>query len=146
MHVLPQSNLFQAVQKNNHWQIRVEAGVTVDDIVHPHFWRHVAKKFTDFDVIDVVAKDNSYLAELRVLRHTDLACKVVLTNFIDLTQIDYSDLAATINNEYFVKFQGAEEWCVMRKTDKGTDMVLKGFASEKEAERQKALHIKAIAA
>lgn len=146
MKTLSQSSIFQSDQKNNRWQIRVDAGVTIEDLIHPHFWKHVAKKFTDYDLIDVISKDNSYIAELRVLRHTDMAVKTVLTNFIDLTKIDYSDLASTMQSDYYVKFMGADEWCVMRKTATGADAVLKGFPSEREAEKQRALHIKAIAA
>lgn len=146
MKKLSYANLHRLEQKINQHFMYAEDGVTPDDIVHPHFWSHVAKKLHPYDLIHVVAKDNSFTAVFQVIRKTDTAAKVVMKDYTDLSTLDYSDLAGSLTNDYFVKFMGAKEWCVIRKGERGNDVILEGFPTEKEAEKQRLLHIKALAA
>lgn len=138
--------LEQAAQKRNVFQVRVEEGVQVEDMVVPQFWSHVAKRFTMFDRIEAVSKSGEFWAEFVVLRRTDTAAKVKLVNFVDLTQEDYSDLNNVLASEYFVQFLGESEWCVVQRGLKGNTVVLKNLPTEKEAEKARVNHLRALAA
>lgn len=146
MKTLPMADLQRMEQRINQHIIYVAEGTTPDDIIHPQFWKHTAKKLNPYDLVHVIAKDGTFTALFQVIRRTDTAARVVMKDYTDLTNLDYSDLTTTLNTDYFVKFMGSDEWCVLRKGPNGNDIVLKGFPSEKEAERQKSLHVKAIAA
>jgi hypothetical protein len=42
------------------WRVTVPGGVNPDDLLKPEYWRHVSRKFTVGDLVEVLAEDWTY--------------------------------------------------------------------------------------
>lgn len=121
------------LQPAEHYRTRyaavVDDGTTVEDLQRPEFWCHVAGKLRQMDVIEVLAEDGSYFAELMVLKSGTGFAKVLL-----LRQVALEDTAQDDDESPVVaQWKGPHrKYSVIRKAD---GVILKdGFANKGDAE------------
>lgn len=105
-----------------------EVGTTQDDILAPEFWAHVAKQFKPGDRIEVKPEGADWLVELYVLKVDVHGLHSVVLNRYELTAVKVE----ANDDEYEVKFGGADKWRVIRLADK--TVMVKGLASRAEGE------------
>jgi hypothetical protein len=122
--------------------VKPEMGTTVNDMLAPEYWTHVASKLKSLDRIEAVAEDGSWFADFIVLHGGAVSAKVVLLHRVQLETVDP---AAMETETHEVKWRGpVVKWSVVRKSD---GLVLKdGFPSKADAAEHMARHIRAMAA
>lgn len=69
-----------------HWRSTPDGGVTIEQVLEPSFFGHIAKKIALLDIIDVIPLDNSYFAELLVTGKTEDRVTLTLLRYIPLTE------------------------------------------------------------
>lgn len=93
---------------------RPREGTPFDALLQPSYWAHIADRLRPFDKIEVHPQDRSFYAELLVLQASRLSAKVHVLKKDDLDVID----DATTENEFFIKWKGAQKYSVIRAADK----------------------------
>lgn len=69
-----------------HWRSTPDGGITLEQVMEPSFFGHIAKKIALLDIIEVIPQDNSYFAELLVTGKTDDRITVTLLRHVQLDQ------------------------------------------------------------
>lgn len=95
------------------WSITPEQGTTLDEILNPVYWSHVAKNLKPFARIEVLPEDKTWFAELIVVSAGDKDAIVKVLQKIDLV----ANASPVESDKYFSKFGGAAKWRVFRKED-----------------------------
>lgn len=114
--------------------------VNVEDLTRPAFWGHVAMRLRAGDLIEVLAEDNSFYAEVLVRSARRLDATVSILRFVKLEK---PELDASIIDGYEIKFRGARaKFTVLR----GKDVLKDGFDTEEMAQAYLNAHLKAMAA
>lgn len=135
----------QAEYERTPWRASIEAGIGIDDVLRPEFWSHVAAKMKPYDIVEVVAEDGAYYAELLVLSCDRLWAKVQVKTFMELNgpQVDPL-LTSPLASGYKVEYKGPTlKHCVIRLSD--NEIVQKEIARKADAEVWVAEHVKALA-
>ena len=134
MRVLRQQ-LQQAEFVRTVWAVKPEPGVTLDQMLQPESWTHVAKVLKKGDRIEITAADDTWFAELYVLSVSENDARVAL-----LTKTAFADLQtkAPDATDVEVKHRGAAGWSAIRKSDKA--ILIEGRGSKKEVEDWLAKH------
>jgi len=105
---------------------------SVEDLLRPEYWAHIAPRFTSGDMIEAVWEDSSRYAQLYVLRAELDLVSVALLYKVDLAKTpstrDFSE-----EEFYEVKWKGPlHKFTVVRKSD-GKELA-KEFKTKHEAE------------
>lgn len=107
----------------------VETGVTLDDCMKPEFWMHVADKLRPSDKIHVYSADQTFYAELLVLRVNRVEAETALINHVDLTKATHGATLGDELSKYDISFAGPTyKWRVTHKASK--DVIKDGFDNE----------------
>ncbi len=106
-----------------------EAGTTLEQMLDPSYWAHVAAKLAPMDRIEVNAEDGSFYAELLVMSASKIGANVKPLHFINLgAPVDME----TPDIGMMVKYAGIHaKWRVLRTSDGAK--VRDGFATREEA-------------
>ena len=140
-------NMRLADHKRKNFAIEIDAGTTFKEILDPDFYSSVAAKLHQYDVLEAIAKDNSFWAMLLVEKIQGTSVVVREIKHIDFTKsAEGAKLAAEVKAAYKVKHMGENNWCVLRNGEKGDELVIEGLHSKKDAEKAKTKHIAEIAA
>lgn len=132
-----------AEHQRNIWAVVPEAGASLDDVVKPEYWAHVAARMKPWDRIDVMPEDGSYFAELLVRDAARLYAKVTVLRHVKLDAVA-SDAADETTALFDVAYVGpVKKWRVMRKADKAP--LREGFQSRGDAEEWLRQHIRTVA-
>lgn len=126
------------------YQAVPEHGTTIDDMLKPEYWAHVAAKLRPTYRIEANAEDGSFFAEFIVRDAGRTWAKVVLLRqkFFDDGADILSESAAP---DFVINFRvGPQKWRVQRKSDK--EVIRHGFATRAEAETWAKSHNQAMAA
>lgn len=95
-----------------------EDGTTLDEMLKPEYWAHVARDMKPWQRIEVRAADKSWMAELVVLVVKPFAVKVVV---LDKFEFEAKSVAAAANIDvpegYELKYRGKAGWSVIRLSD-----------------------------
>ena len=124
---LLQHQMTSAEFARNVWHVHPEEGVTVEDMLDPKFWAHVAKSLKANDRIEVSPMTGSWYAELLVRGASDTEAAVGLLSWVEF------DSAAPVSEEYEVRFRGRRRWGVLRKSDGvivAEDLAIKKMAED----------------
>lgn len=122
------------------WRIIVPRGTTVEDMLKPTYWGHVAAQLRTGDKIEAVVEDNSGYFEFYVRFARRLEAAVSLISQSDLPA---AEITEDLVKEYRVEFRGQRaKWSVI----KGKEVVKQGIESEGEAQAWLDNHLKALAA
>jgi hypothetical protein len=119
-------------------------GTTIDDMLKPEYWAHIATKLRPTYRIEVNAEDGSFFAELIVRDAGRTWAKVALLRH--KTFDDGADiLGESPAPDYVINFRvGPTKWRVQRKSD--GEVLRSGFISKPEAEAWAKTHTQAMAA
>ena len=105
-----------AEEKRRDHVVEAEIGVTVDDILEPSYWSHLAPEFAPLDKIEVRAEDGSWIANLRVLYAERNYAKVILEG--PIFQIGEAVETANPKAKHTVEWKGGVlQYAVIRKAD-----------------------------
>ena len=127
------------------FRITSPAGVSIEEIIDPSYWAHVARRLTPYDIIEVVPEDGAFYARLIVVNTGKLFAKVQIIEKIDLnTPVNVT--AAIAMNLFDTKYAGPNaKWRVIRKSDNAV-VSKEPFGTQQEAEEWLEKNIKDMAA
>jgi hypothetical protein len=110
--------------KRASYEAEVPSDLSFDEILKPSFWAHVGDMLRPRDVIEVWPKDNTWMAELRVVDCGHLYAKVAL---VSRTTMETREDDAPLEIEALAsgKF----------RVRRGPDVMKEGLASKKDAQR-----------
>jgi len=111
------------------WVANIEYGFSLEDILVPSFWAHVAAQMKPYDHIEARADDGSWVAHLLVTGCDRTWAKVAVDRVIKLTS---KDIAETQASQHEVKWRGPQhKYSVIRVADR--EPIKAGFANAEEA-------------
>ena len=123
-----QRQIQQAEFARTVWVVKPEPGVTLEQLLQPESWAHVAKSLKPGDLIDVLSADNEWYAELFVRSADSNEVKVAV-----LKHYTFGDAKAVVDGEVEVKHRGeAKKWSVLRKSDRA--VLVEGLETRGAAE------------
>lgn len=125
--------------RNQTWRAIASSGVTLEDMLKPAYWSHVAYQMHPFDEIKVIAEDGSWVATLLVTNCERLWAQTVVVFSKDLTE-QLSKQASAADDDLEVVWAAARRFRVRRKSDKET--LAENFATAVEAEQWKTDYLK----
>lgn len=112
--------------RHNIFRVTPELGTPSAALLDQHYWAHVSAKLRVGDVIEVLAEDGAYFAELLVRDVGNLYAKVALKNVIEFAKAE----ALPTPVGYEVKWRGPKlKFGVLH----GTDVLKDGFIDKTEA-------------
>lgn len=125
----------------SHWVYRSPAGITADHIMDPNLWVHVASRLRVDDKIEVIARDGSIDAELRVIaidpRH--LWAKMRPLRLHEASPVEMRQAGPSSDGSgYLIEHDPVQGWRILN----GRDLIAKDFATE-EAARDALANLKA---
>lgn len=123
------SRMKLAEQERQDWIANAEYGVTLDDILKPEYWSHMAQLMTAGDHIEIRAEDMAWVAEVYVYQVGRNWAKVVLWKHLQLTEDleEPKELAA-----FKVMWRGPQhKFAVIRLSD--NTPIREEFVSKEEA-------------
>jgi len=112
------------------YQAVPEAGVPLDDLLHPDYWAHVARMFNPTDRVEVLAEDGAYYAELIVQDCGKAWAKMAVLQHVPLHAVEKAGPEAA---PYKVKYAGPHAmWRVFRASD--NEVIQDKFQTRDQAE------------
>lgn len=114
--------------RHNIFRVTPEIGTPPSALLDPHYWAHVSAKLSVGNIIEVMAEDGSYFAELLVRDVGNLYAKVAFKN----PPMIFSKMDEVIETPagYEVKWRGPKaRFGVLH----GKDMLKDGFVDKAEA-------------
>lgn len=128
------SKIKPAEYLRNVYMVTPDAGTTIDEVIKPEYWVHIAKQFNPSDKIEVVPEDGAYYAELYVLSVTAGGVKVAVLSHHSFEADNLADFISTGDSGYTSLWRGPKaRHCVLRKSD--NYVVKEGFSSKAEADK-----------
>lgn len=138
-----------------------EDATTVQDVLRPEYWAHVAPTFSKdtwaFAIVELIWQDGSKYLEVMVMEAGNNYAKVKTVNFIDFEKqsitfegntpirgeaVEEGQPEDEENDDYEVKHRGGAKWSVLRKADK--QVMVEGLASKADANTWLTEHLKAM--
>lgn len=129
----------------NEWEIEVESGTTIENILNPIFWTHVAKNLCLLDEIKILTEDRTFYARVLVTGVDKQSARVFVLEYKDLTEAEAFQPSEGLAKEsdYLIEYAGkTAKWRVVRLADRKT--IKSGMESREEAERSMRDHIKIL--
>ena len=110
------------------WIVNAEPGHTIDDILKPGYWAHMAPQMSAYDHIEVRAEDGSWVADLLVVQVDRMWAKVVLKSKFEFS----SSENPTDVDQHVVEWKGPQHrFAVIRISDR--EKIRDGFHTKEEA-------------
>lgn len=114
--VVDPQRMQSAEHQRRDWVCTAEEGTTVDDILDPGYWAHIASQLTIYDHIEVRIDSGEFVLELLVKDCKRNWAQVVLLHHHDLA--GDTKTATAPSDEFEPVFKGPlRKWCVIRKSD-----------------------------
>ena len=127
--------------------IVVETGTTMEDIMRPEYFCHVAKYLEVGNQIEVMSDDMSLYARVLVMNRTNVSARVFALEYHDLSDAETSAAVPGMvtSEDYEVVFRGIHsKWSIVKKD--GGQVVLDGLEDRRTAGRELAGYLKSMAA
>lgn len=140
---LMERNLHAADFARQVFRVNPPAGTTLDEMLVPEYWAHVARRMTPHDVVEVVPEDGSFYARLFVLNSDKLWVKMAKLDYVEFGDAGQRPAQA---DKFEAKFGGPNvKWRVHNKSD---NSLVSGdsFQTRADAEKWIEQHSKAMAA
>jgi hypothetical protein len=128
------TNIEESTYARTVWQVKPEIKATIQDLLNPDYWAHVAKQLKAGDRIEAVPDDRHYFAEFFVLAASSNWAKLVLLREITLIK----DNNPMEKEGFIVKFAGQHKW----RVEKDGEVLSKNHDDQKSAAAWLANHIK----
>lgn len=130
------TNIEEAVAARNIWQVKPEIAVTVEDLLNPDYWAHVARRMRAGDRVEAVPDDRHYFAEFFVLAASSNWAKLVLIREVTIIK----DNEKIVMDGFQIGFGGAHKWRVTR----GEEVLSKGHDDKDSATKWLAENMKEL--
>lgn len=105
-----------ADEVRNQWVVNAEEGTTIQDVMDPGYWSHVAALLRPYDHIEVRLETGEWVAEVLVMSQGLNWAKVHILHKHELAA---SMEAPPASQRHEVKWRGPQhKWCVVRLADK----------------------------
>lgn len=128
---MPERVLKQEDVAATNWRVTAPAGATVEAMLNPASWVHMARRLSPRDRIEVMPEDGAWMADFVVLYKDTVGASLFLLQKWDLTKVTVES-----KDDYFVKWQSpATKYAVFRASDK--TVVKNGFETEAQAQEWK---------
>jgi hypothetical protein len=115
--------------RNTH-RVTPEQGATVDDMLEPGYWVHVASKFRVGDIVEVFPEGGAWFTTFLVVSQSNVHLKLVVLTSVRLSEEQKA--AAKNDAPYKIEHKGSiHKWSVIRASDKS--YVKDGFDTKEEA-------------
>lgn len=113
------------------WVVNAEIGTSLDEVLRPEYWAHMAGTMSPYDHIEVRVDDEQWLAHLLVRRVERSAVVVHVLHFYEL---DPKQVASASAAQHRIEFKGPQrKHSVIRTSD---NAVIRDEFASKEAARQ----------
>jgi hypothetical protein len=143
MQKIMERNFHNADYVRQSFRVTPPAGTTLEEMLAPDYWAHVARRMTPYDVIEVVPEDGSFYARLFVLNSDTLWAKVAVLEHVKFGEAASKPAAI---DAFEVKFGGPNaKWRVHNKADNSL-VSNDSFQSRQDAEKWIEQHAKVMAA
>lgn len=127
--VMPERWGLADIKRNDHI-VDAEVGTTIDDILDPAYWAHLAPEFHAFDTIEVRGEDGAWIAYLRVIFAERNYAKVVMER--PVFYIEQNREIANDSRKHHIEWKGPHnKFAVIRNSDE--QMVQSTFKTREEA-------------
>lgn len=114
--VLVEKRLGLVESKRQDWVVEAEEGTTVEDVLDPLYWAHVAARFTPYDRIEVRIDTGEWMLDLIVLQAARNYARVHVLTKYELVDASAEVPGAAIKHR--VEWKGThKKWCVIRNAD-----------------------------
>lgn len=124
----------------NRFLARPPEGTTIEDILKPEFWAHVARQFTPGggDIVEVHPAGGAFYAELIVAECRKVGLvydvRMVKLNYVPLVEEPKAGASTFAESEYAIVYRGAErKHTVTRKSDSA--VISEGHATKQDAQK-----------
>lgn len=118
-----------AEERRQDWVVNAEENTTVQDVMDPQYWAHMAQHFSPYDRIDVRLETGEWLLELLVISVGRNWASVHLCQKHDLQPVT-EDMPTAIKHK--VEWKGPQiKHAVIRIAD--SEILQSGFAKKNEA-------------
>lgn len=117
-------------ERRQEWVVDAEEGTTIEDIMDPAYWAHMASQFQMFDHIEVRLETGEWIAELIVLTPGRNYARVFLKAKHDLAGESRDIPASAITHK--VEFKGPQRKHVVIRIADGA-VIQEGIPSKTEA-------------
>lgn len=127
---LLEKNLMGAEFARQSFRVTPPSGTTIEQMLEPEYWAHVAGKFTPYDILEVVPEDGAFYARLLVLNTAKLWAKMHKLEYVELSLVKKVVAA----DKYEAKFFGpGAKWRAINKSD-GSLVSNDSFQTREDAE------------
>jgi len=133
MQSMKASRMKQADVARNCWVVVPEVGFTMEELLDPTYWAHVAARLRRYDRIEVQSEDCRMWAELIVVAAGPVWAKVAPIRFLELGNDAAEIDSAEYEGLYIVHRGSVDQWCVLRGEDR--QVLLRGHQSKGDAVR-----------
>ena len=128
---LPVARMVLAGYLHNNWDVTTERGTTVEDLLCPEYWAHVAANLRPHDQIHAISEDGSWYARLIVINADRLWAKLHVLEKHDLSA-SREDMPQAQEEAYEVVWLSAmAKYAVIRRADRAA--LKEGFQTKLEA-------------
>jgi hypothetical protein len=144
MSKLMERNLHAADYARQVFRVNPPAGTTLDEMLEPDYWAHVARRMTPHDTVEVVPEDGSFFARLFVVNADKLWVKMAKIEYVEFGETTAAKVPPS--EKFEAKFAGPNaKWRIHNKSDNSL-VSNDSFQSRAEAEKWIEQHSKAMAA
>lgn len=124
--ILIEARLKEAEYERKVYVVNAEHGTTINDVLEPAYWAHVAPKLRPYTRLEVRIDSGEWMLELLVLSCDRTWAKVAVLHRYELAPGDEDMPPAS---KHKVEFKGPHwKWCVIRVADGG--VIFKGLEKE----------------
>lgn len=128
--MMDQTRMRLAEYERQDWVANIEFGLTVEDIMVPGFWAHMASQLKPYDHIEARSDDGLWIAYLIVTGCDRTWARVVVDRVVKLTSKDVSETQAVTQHK--VEWKGPQnKFTVIRLSD--AEALKTGFSTKDEA-------------
>lgn len=117
---------------HNAWDVTVERGTILEDVLDTDYWKHIAVKLRPHDTIEVLAEDGSWYARLLVINADRLWARVFKLEYHDLTN-SHEGMPKTQEEEYDITWTSMGKYALIKKGGQGLPSLKDGFQTKLEA-------------
>ena len=116
----------------NIFAITPAAGTSVEHLLRPEYWAHVASKLVPHTRIEAISEDNAWFAEYIVLSNGPTSANVKLLRYVSFEAKDLAQLSQSSESQFDIIWAGVKaRHRVVRKSDKA--IIKEGFSTRPEA-------------
>lgn len=127
--IMPQ-RFAEAETLRHDWIADAEVGTSLEEVMEPSYWTHVAPLMVPYDHIEVRAEDGTWIAYLVVLYAERNYAKVVLDRVL---KVEQNAEVPEASLKHKVKYNGPHhKFCVIRLSD--DEILHKGCKTREEAD------------